>query len=117
MKKTKLTSFTKKFLLFLPIFLALFIIPFISKADITLTPPVSETEVGQLIKKGAAFLWSLVGGLATIMMIWAGILFLTSEGDPGRVAQAKKMVTYIVIGIAVAIVASGIGLILTEIFS
>lgn len=51
------------------------------------------------------FLLSIVGVLAVIMMVVGGILYLTDAGDEGRAETGKKIVTYAVIGIAVALAA------------
>jgi len=57
------------------------------------------------IAKGVA---TIIGGLGVIMIIYAGILFLISAGDPGRLGKAKTALGYAIIGIAVALAATGI---------
>jgi hypothetical protein len=49
------------------------------------------------------FLLAIVGVLALIMLIVGGIMYLTSAGDDKRIETAKKIVTYAIIGIAVAL--------------
>lgn len=41
------------------------------------------------------------GVVALILIIWAGIKFITSKGDPNAVDAAKKTLTYAVIGLIV----------------
>ena len=48
--------------------------------------------------------WPIFFGLSVLMFIWAGILFVTAAGDPGKIATAKKAVVWAIIGIIVAIV-------------
>jgi len=50
----------------------------------------------------------LAGGLAVIMFIFAGILFITSNGEPGKINIAKQAVIWGVVGIVVATVAFSI---------
>lgn len=101
------------FLLFL-----FFVFPSLARGQaIVISPATTHTDVAQILKSVTNFLWVLVAPLSTIMMIWAGILFLTAEGDPQRISTAKKIVTYVVIGIATALIASGISIIITEILS
>ena len=45
---------------------------------------------------------TIIGGLAIIMFIWAGILFVTSAGKDSQLATAKKVMLYAVIGLAIA---------------
>jgi len=45
----------------------------------------------------------LVGTVGTIMIIVAGIFYLTSAGNPQRMEVAKKTLIYAVVGIAIAL--------------
>jgi len=51
------------------------------------------------------FLLSIVGVLAIIMLVWGGIMYLTAAGDEKRIDTAKRIVTWAIIGIAVALAA------------
>lgn len=50
----------------------------------------------------------LVGALAVIMIIWAGITYTTSTGDSGKVTRAKNTLTYSIVGLVVAFLAYAI---------
>ena len=45
--------------------------------------------------------WPIFLGLVVIMFIWAGILFLTAQGDPGKISAARKAVIWAVLVVAV----------------
>lgn len=47
--------------------------------------------------------WPVFITISIIMFIWAGILFLTAHGDPGKVLQATKAVIWGCVGIAIGI--------------
>ncbi len=49
------------------------------------------------------FLLSVVGVIAIITLIFGGFTYLTAAGDEGRAETGKKIVTYAVIAIAVAL--------------
>ena len=49
------------------------------------------------------FLLSIVGILAIIMLVVGGFTYLTSVGDESRAETGKKMVTYSIIGIVIAL--------------
>ncbi|MDO4870551.1 MAG: hypothetical protein Q3996_00415 [Candidatus Saccharibacteria bacterium] len=48
----------------------------------------------------------IIGVISVIMMVYAGILFVTSAGNANKVATAKQTIVYAVIGMMVAAVAS-----------
>lgn len=47
--------------------------------------------------------WPIFIGLAIIMFVWAGILFLSANGDPGKIGEAKKAAIWGVIGVIVGL--------------
>jgi len=47
-------------------------------------------------------------GLAIIMFLYAGILFLIAEGDPSKLTKARQAVLWGVIGIVVGLLGYGI---------
>lgn len=49
------------------------------------------------------WLLALIGVIGVIGFAIAGILYLTSAGDEGRIETAKKAMTYSIIGVIVAI--------------
>lgn len=54
------------------------------------------------------FIFILLGGVAVIMIVVGGIQYATSQGDAGAVAKAKNTILYAVIGLVVALLATGI---------
>jgi hypothetical protein len=72
----------------------------------TISEPLTQaTTLTALGLKVLSFLLSLVGVLGIIMLVIGGIIYLVSAGDEGRVDAGKKMVTYAIVGIAVALAA------------
>lgn len=51
------------------------------------------------------FLLSIVGVLAIIMLVVGGIMYMTAAGNEDRIDTGKKIVTYSIVGIAVALAA------------
>lgn len=47
--------------------------------------------------------WPIFIAASIIMFIWAGILFITAQGDPGKIAEARKAVIWAIIGIVVGL--------------
>ncbi len=50
-------------------------------------------------------LWPVFIGSILIMLLVAGIVFVTASGDPSKITMAKNMVMYVIIGIIVGILA------------
>ncbi len=53
----------------------------------------------------AVVVWPVFVGLVFTMFIWAGVLFLTAQGDPGKLETARKAVIWAVVGVVVGIFA------------
>ena len=53
------------------------------------------------------FSW-FIGAVAVVVGLYAGFLFITGGGDPTRLATARRVLFWAVVGIAVAILAFGI---------
>lgn len=63
---------------------------------------------GSLVDAFAAvigFIASLLAVLAILVIVVAGVLYITSGGDEGRIATAKSWLTYAIVGLIVALLA------------
>jgi len=103
----------KRFILYFLITAGLFFsVSFVFAADCPpgqLCNPLSGVEnFGTLLEKIFTAVAGIVGAIAVIMLIIAGLLFVTSAGNPEKVNNAKKALTYAIIGIIVALAASAI---------
>jgi len=63
----------------------------------------SATDFAVVIGKIVTWLLGFVGALAVLMIIVAGIMYLTSGGDEGRVEKAKQWLIYAIVGLIVAL--------------
>lgn len=59
----------------------------------------------QLLKNGLNMVYFIAGLVAVVMIIFAGIRYTTSSGDPGAVTKAKNMLTYSIVGLIIILVA------------
>lgn len=46
-----------------------------------------------------------IGAIGLILMLIAGLRYIMSQGDPAKIAQAKNMVIYTLIGVVVSALA------------
>ena len=77
-------------------------------APVMIPNPLNVDNFGALLLKIAGGIGILIGSLGTIMIIVAGILYLTSAGSPERMGTAKKALFYAIIGIVIGILATSI---------
>ena len=54
-----------------------------------------------LLQLGLSWLFIIAAVLALIFIIFSGIQWITSAGDPGKVADARKRLMYSIIGLIV----------------
>ncbi|MCX6720219.1 MAG: hypothetical protein NTW11_00150 [Candidatus Staskawiczbacteria bacterium] len=67
--------------------------------------------------KVLGLLWPIVGGLAAIMIVVSGIIFITANGDPEKIQTARTALIWAIIGIVVAILAWSIPAIISSIIA
>ncbi len=85
------------------------ILPFTTKADWTegmLNATESNLPSGSItgiITNIMQWILALIGVIAIIAFVIAGIIYLTSAGDEDRAQQAKRAMTYSIIGVIVAL--------------
>lgn len=65
-------------------------------------------DLSNIIGTISDILMFILGGVAVIMIIYAGILYATSAGDTTKVTTAKNTILYAVVGIIVALLAYAI---------
>lgn len=78
----------------------------VDPSDIDSVPQVGDPQTGVSAIMGWVFI--LVVAIATIVMIIAGINYITSRGDPQKTANAKSTIIYAMVGIVVAALATSL---------
>jgi len=70
--------------------------------------PLGTTTFSALIQKIIDTVTTIIESLVIIMVLYAGILFVTSGGSPAQIDKAKHALLYAIIGAAVILAAKGI---------
>jgi ABC-type Fe3+ transport system permease subunit len=65
----------------------------------------AETQINSTIEQGFMLFSTVIGVIAVVMIIIAGIKYVTSTGDPASVNSAKNTMLYAVIGLVIAALA------------
>lgn len=68
----------------------------------------SKDDLGRIIKQITNVLFFIVGSLSVVMIIYSGIRYTTSAGNPAGVTAAKNSLIYSIVGLVVAILAYAI---------
>lgn len=74
----------------------------------SITNPLKGTDnLGEFVSKLVSALFQLAIPVAVGLIIWGGILYLTSRGNPGQVEKAKTVIKWAVVGLAVIMIGGG----------
>lgn len=65
------------------------------------TPTGGVTDINVVVRTGLRIFQSIVGIIAVIMMVTAGLRFITSGGTPDKINSARNTLLYGAIGIVV----------------
>jgi type IV secretory pathway VirB2 component (pilin) len=68
-------------------------------------PMADAPRLSTLVGNVLGFVLSIVGVIAVLMIVVAGIMYMSAAGDMGRIALAKRALTGGVIGLVVALLA------------
>ncbi|MEK7659313.1 MAG: hypothetical protein AAB338_01495 [Patescibacteria group bacterium] len=69
--------------------------------------PIQAESLIDLAKAIGRFLFQIAIPIAVIVIIYAGLLFLTSRGDKEKITTARKALWYAVIGLAIILIGQG----------
>lgn len=69
--------------------------------------PIETEDFTDLVNQIGRFIFNISIPLAVILIIYSGILFLTSQGDQEKVTKAKKALTYTLIGLTIVLIGKG----------
>lgn len=70
--------------------------------------PLPRPNVGSEVGNVLAIVFSIIGAISLLIIVVAGFTFITSQGDPQKVAQARSAIVYAAAGLAVSILAVSI---------
>jgi hypothetical protein len=105
----------KKVYIFSIIIVSLFFVASTALAVTIPNPLTGVNNFGDLLTKIAQGVGTLIASLGTIMIIVAGILYLTSAGSPERMGKAKTALIYAIAGIVIGLAATAIVQIIKDI--
>jgi hypothetical protein len=76
--------------------------------DAIVCNPLCYDTFQELIDKLINILSIFAFALVPLMIVWAGMLFITGNGDPNKLSKAKNIMLYTAIGIGIILLARAI---------
>jgi len=70
--------------------------------------PIGASSFSELLERIANFLYTLAIYILPIVIVGAGLFWITSSGNPEQAEKGKKILTYSLIGFVVILVAKGL---------
>ena len=71
----------------------------------TLCNPNPSTDLTSFFSKTIEFVGTLIGLMAIAMLVYAGVRILMANGDPTKIGEAKKSLTYTIAGFVISVMA------------
>jgi len=91
--------FIKKFFLAIIMFL-----PYVAKAQDSRVPlpnPLQADNIPQLVGYVVKGLLGVTGAISLFMMVWGGIVWMTSQGNAERLKQGKDTILWAILGLII----------------
>ena len=95
--------------------LAFLLVPLAIQA-VTIENPLSSNTFQAFLEKIVDFLFVIAVGIAPIMILIAGFLFMSAKGEPEKIQTAKRMITWVIIGLIVISAAKGLIRLFRQVF-
>ncbi len=66
--------------------------------------PANSSTIGNIL----AIVWAIIGATSLLVITFGGFRYITAQGEPQKMAQARNTILYAAIGIVVAASAEAI---------
>ena len=86
----------------------LLLIPLTTILGVTLENPIGAENFGKLVDRIIDIFFTLALVVTPLMIVIAGLLFVTAAGNPNQVQTARNILLYSLIGFLIILVAKGI---------
>jgi hypothetical protein len=80
----------------------------LAQLDLTPLPHPGNTSQGTLIFNIINLALVVLGSVAVLIIVIAGIRYIVSRGDPQSINKAKNAIVYAIVGLVVALSASAL---------
>ncbi len=75
---------------------------------------MTDSQFNEQIQNAFNWAYAMAGLVAVIFIVYGGVTYLTSQGDPAKASKATRTIIYAVVGLVIVILASLITAFVTE---
>jgi len=83
---------------------------------VTIENPLNTDDFTELVTNFLQWLLGIAGGVALLMLIYGGVVYISSTGDQQKMESGKRIVTWTIFGLIIILVSFSILLEVEEIF-
>ena len=76
--------------------------------------PLSADSFEDIINNIVDFIYTISLAVVPLMIVWAGVLYVTSGGNPDQITKAKNIIIYTLAGFAVVLLSKGFVVIIEQ---
>ena len=76
---------------------------------------IKEPDIAKIIEASLLWLLGIAGSIALLMLVIAGIMYITSSGDEQKVVTAKKIFNFTVMGLILVLLSYSIIVVLRDV--
>ena len=89
----------------------------IAQVPVTIFNPITTSSFSQIIENTLLWVLGVAGSIALFMLIAGGVMYITSAGDEQKVAAAKKIFNFTIIGLILVLISYSIIVTVTDILT
>jgi len=84
---------------------------------VTIANPITTSDFSKIIENTLLWVLGVAGSIALFMLIVGGVMYITSAGDEQKVATAKKIFNFTIIGLILILISYSIIVTVTDILT
>ncbi len=86
-----------------------------AQIPITIKNPIITSDFAKIVENTLLWMLSVAGVITIFMLVVGGIMYMTAGGDEQKVATAKKVVTWTIVGLGLILISYSIIAVLDQI--
>lgn len=86
-----------------------------AQIPIEIKNPITTSDFAMIVENTLLWLLSVAGVITIFMLVVGGIMYMTAGGDEQKVATAKKVITWTIIGLGLILISYSIIAVLDQI--
>ena len=82
---------------------------------LTFENPLGVSTIGQLLDRVISFMIAISVPILTAVVLYAGFIMITSEGNPDKFHQGIMVIVYAAVGFGIILIAKGVAIVIAQI--